>query len=427
MEVKPGHKQTEVGVIPEDWDSERLDALGDGKRPPIKAGPFGSSLTKDQYVPAGFKVYGQEQVIAGDVSYGDYFISSNKYRELESCAVQPGDLLLSLVGTIGRLLEIPDGALPGVINPRLLRVSLDRERALPRFLKFLFESGTTQSRLERQAQGGTMGVLNAGVLRPFQVALPPLPEQRAIAAALSDVDALLGGLERLIAKKRDLKQAAMQQLLTGQTRLPGFSGAWEVASLDMLTSRATGVWGSNVQDERNSRRAEIIRAGDISQDGRLTATATRYVSPEEFEKAKCGLDDLVITTSGNGLGKLWWCDGRSDIAASNFVRVLHLVPAKAVGRFLVYALRTDDGMRQLKEHTATSAYPNLRPTYFSTSWIPLPHPAEQAAIAAVLSDMDAELAALEARRDKTRDLKRAMMQELLTGRTRLVPAEAEHA
>jgi len=175
-----------------------------------------------------------------------------------------------------------------------------------------------------------------------------------------------------------------------------------------------------VSDERSSRRAEIIRAGDISQDGILTATATRYVSPEEFEKAKCALDDLVITTSGNGLGKLWWCDGRSDIAASNFVRVLHPIAAKAMGRFLYYALRTGEGLRQLQEHTATSAYPNLRPTYFSTRWIPLPPPPEQAAIAALLSDMDAELAALEARRSKTRDLKQAMMQELLTGRTRLV-------
>ena len=100
--------------------------------------------------------------------------------------------------------------------------------------------------------------------------------------------------------------------------------------------------------------------------------------------------------------------------------MLHPEAAKVVGKFLYYALRTAEGLRQLQEHTATSAYPNLRPTYFSTTWIPLPRLPEQTAIAEVLSDMDAELAALEARRDKTRALKQAMMQELLTGRTRLV-------
>jgi len=194
---------------------------------------------------------------------------------------------------------------------------------------------------------------------------------------------------------------------------------WDVASIDMLTSRATGVWGSNVQDERHSHLVEIIRAGDISQDGRLTSTAIRYVSPKELEKAKCSFDDLVITTSGNGLGKLWWCDGRENTAASNFVRVLHPFPSKANGRFLAYALRTNEGMRQLKEHTATSAYPNLRPTYFSTRWVSLPHLAEQIAIATVLSDMDELLGGLDRLIAKKRDLKQAAMQQLLTGQTRL--------
>ena len=144
MEVNPGYKQTEVGVIPWEWDDPRLDSLGDGRTPPIKAGPFGSSLTKDQYVPEGYKIYGQEQVIARDHLFGDYFITLKKYRELETCAVRPGDVLLSLVGTVGRLLEVPEGAPPGIINPRLIRFTFDRERVLPRFFTYVFESGSVQ-------------------------------------------------------------------------------------------------------------------------------------------------------------------------------------------------------------------------------------------------------------------------------------------
>jgi len=267
---------------------------------------------------------------------------------------------------------------------------------------------------------GTMPKVSGEALRLMPIPLPPIEEQQAVTQALFDMDDLIQSLERLIAKKRDLKQAAMQQLLTGQTRLPGFSGEWELVSLDSLASRTTGVWGENKPNGSSTRLSEIIRAGDISQDGRLSSTATRYITSEEFERSKCTLDDLVITTSGNGLGKLWWCDGRANIAASNFVRVLHPKIGKATGKFLYYALRTAEGVRMLQDHTATSAYPNLRPTYFSAVWIPLPGLSEQIAIAEILSVMDAEITALEARLTKTRDVKQGMMQELLTGRTRLV-------
>jgi type I restriction enzyme S subunit len=242
MDVRLGYKQTEVGVIPDDWDVVQLDSLGAGSVPPIKAGPFGSSLTKAIYVTSGYKVYGQEQVIRGDYLYGDYFISASKFRELASCAVSPGDVLLSLVGTAGKLLVVPNDAPAGVINPRLIRFSFNEKRVCTQFFKYLFETSQVQSLLARSAQGGTMDVLNASMLRPIKIPLPSVSEQRAIAVALSDVDALLAKLDQLIAKKCDLKQATMQQLLTGQTRLPGFSGGgrWSVRSRHIGNSLVQG-------------------------------------------------------------------------------------------------------------------------------------------------------------------------------------------
>jgi type I restriction enzyme S subunit len=98
MGVMLGHRPTEAGVLPDEWPVFAIGSLGAGSTPPIKAGPFGSALTKDIYVPEGYKVYGQEQVIRGDHRYGDYFVTAKKYRELESCAVRPGDRR-PLVGT----------------------------------------------------------------------------------------------------------------------------------------------------------------------------------------------------------------------------------------------------------------------------------------------------------------------------------------
>jgi type I restriction enzyme, S subunit len=228
MDVRSGYKQSEVGVIPRDWQVVALDKLAKPGRPAVKAGPFGSSLTKDTYVAQGYKIYGQEQVIRGDHLYGDYYIARAKYNELKSCSVEPGDILLSLVGTAGRVLVIPTGAPQGIINPRVIRFSFDTAVISSAFFQFLFESAHYQSLLTRRAQGGTMGILNGAVLRPIPITLPRLAEQEAIAEALADANALIESLERVLAKKRQLKQGAMHELLTGKKRLPGFGGEWTV-------------------------------------------------------------------------------------------------------------------------------------------------------------------------------------------------------
>jgi len=418
MEVRPGYKRTEVGIIPEDWAVCRLDSLGIGQTPPIKAGPFGSALTKDTYVPTGYKVYGQEQVIRGDHLFGDYFITQKKYRELEACAVRPGDVLLSLVGTAGRLLEVPANAPPGIINPRLIRFSFDNSRVNPTFFRLLLESGHVQSLLERQAQGGTMGVLNAGVLRPFCIQLPPITEQRAIAAALSDVGALLEGLMRLIAKKRDLKQAAMEQLLTGQTRLPGFHGEWETSTVGREFDVALG---KMLDVEKNAGISKPYLGNRDVQWGRIKIDELRTVrmTPPELERYRLLKGDLLVCEGGEvGRAAIW----NAPLDECYYQKALHRLRSRRgmSAHFMAATLELWARRGILEDYVTQTSIAHLPRERFVAMPILVPEIAEQAAIAAVLSDMDAELSALEARRDKTRALKQAMMQELLTGRTRLV-------
>jgi type I restriction enzyme S subunit len=415
MGVKAGYKQSEVGQIPSDWQQV---CVGDIAK--VKGGkrlPAGYDLVQS---PTPHPYIRVSDMFAGGVNTSDIrYVPVAAFPAIQRYRIYTSDIFISVAGTLGIVGVVPselNGANLTENADRITEISCNRD-----YLKFWLLSRPIQRTIDSIQTVGAQPKLALSRIAQFFVALPSRgSEQDAIAEALSDADALLGVLDRLIAKKRDLKRAAMQQLLSGQTRLPDFVDRWEVTSLDMITSRSTGVWGKGAPDERNSYRAKVIRAGDITQDGRLANTAKRFVTPEEYERAKCTLDDLVITASGNGLGKLWWCDGRDNIVASNFVRVLRPKRDRAVGKFLLYVLRTEEGLRQLQEHTATSAYPNLRPTYFTSTWIPLPHLREQSAIAALLSDMDAEIDALEARRIKTRDLKQAMMQELLTGRTRLI-------
>lgn len=156
----------------------------------VKAGPFGSSLRKSDYTSTGYRVYGQEQVLAGTFDIGDYFISPSKFESLRSCAVQEGDVLVSLVGSFGRVLVVPSGIQPGIINPRLIKISPSRELLTPEFLAALLESLPTQRELQRLSHGGTMGILNAGLLKGLRIPLPPLTLQHAYEHRINEVERL---------------------------------------------------------------------------------------------------------------------------------------------------------------------------------------------------------------------------------------------
>jgi len=240
------------------------------------------------------------------------------------------------------------------------------------------------------------------------------------------VDALLGGLDRLIAKKRDLKQAAMQQLLTGQTRLPGFHGEWEVKTLGDLGSTYGGLAGKTKADFGVGPGRYITFMNVMTNTVVDCDSFERVnVAPTESQnRVKKG--DLLFNSSSETPEEVAMCavltDDVPDLFLNSFCFGFRFhVGAMADRLFLAYYLRSKEGRELMKSLAQGSTRYNLSKVAFLTLPLRLPPPPEQAAIAVVLSDIDAELAALEARRDKTRDLKQAMMQELLTGKTRLVP------
>ncbi|MGY2132371.1 restriction endonuclease subunit S [Hymenobacter sp. HD11105] len=186
----------------------------------LKAGPFGSALKKEYYVSSGYKIYGQEQVIRQDANYGDYFIDEARYESLKSCAVKPGDILISLVGTIGKVLVLPDGILPGIINPRLVKLSLDNQTIRADFAKIYIDSPIVKSRFSTVSHGGTMDILNLSTLRELPVPLPSLAEQDFI---LLEVDRLFSALDHVeqalkveLVRSERLRQSILHRAFTGK-------------------------------------------------------------------------------------------------------------------------------------------------------------------------------------------------------------------
>ncbi|TCI73594.1 MULTISPECIES: restriction endonuclease subunit S [unclassified Exiguobacterium] len=166
----------------------QIDKLAINSKNAIKAGPFGSSLKKEFYVLEGYKVYGQEQVIRDDLSYGNYYINEAKYKQLESCSIKENDILISLVGTFGKICIVPSVFEPGIINPRLMKISPDLNKIHPKFFKFLMSLPSTLSQITTQSHGGTMGIVNVGIMKNFKIIVPPIELQQKFVRELEMID-----------------------------------------------------------------------------------------------------------------------------------------------------------------------------------------------------------------------------------------------
>jgi type I restriction enzyme S subunit len=334
-------------------------------------------------------------------------------------ALAPG-VVTGRYGTIGQLFYLEENFWP--LNTTLY--VRDFQGNVPKFVYYLLHSFDFGS---FSGKSGVPGV-NRNDLHAEDVSLPQcVEEQRAIATALSDVDALIAGLERLIAKKRDIKQAAMQQLLTGQTRLPGFSGEWEAKRLADVGDCLRGVayrGDADLFPHDTGQTKRLLRSNNV-QNATVVATDVQFVNSacvSEHQILRAG-DVLICMANGSKalVGKAGYFD-RDDGFEYTFGAFMGVFRCTDVAerRFVFYLFQTSRYRDYINNLLAGSSINNLTPASVMSLEFSLPEKAEQTAIATVLSDMDANLTALESRLAKTRAIKQGMMQELLTGRTRLI-------
>jgi type I restriction enzyme S subunit len=386
MELKPGYKQTEVGIIPEDWDIVPVSKLGETKR--------GASSLCIKYRQSG----GVRLIRINDF-FEDKPVFVEPTAEIMRFALSERDLLFAGTGASAGASYLPKEewlGLPHSYNAPRIRVFKDDSKE---FLLYSLQSGYVLRQQRAWFVGNAQPFLDTKAISNFSIAVPKTSTEKCtIAEALSDVDALLGGVERLIVKKRDLKQAAMQQLLTGQTRLPGFRGEWEVKRLG---------------DVVEIKKGELITEKDAIHGNIPVIAGGKKPS---YLHNRANRSGKTITISGSGASAGYVSFFETPIFASDCSTISE-GPRYAI-QFIYFVLH----LRQEEIYAAQTggAQPHIHPNDLRPMSIRVPQVAEQTAIAATVSDMDAELAALEQRRDKTRALKEGMMQELLTGRTRLV-------
>lgn len=427
MELKPGYKMTEVGVIPEDWDVLPLGKL-------VRSVEYGSAAKSD---PKGaVPVLRMGNLQGGKIDWSD-LVYTNDIDEINKYTLQSGDVLFNRTNTIDLVgkTSIYEGGRPAIFAGYLIRINVVPELLNSRFLNYILNTEFSR-KFSAKVLSVAVGQanINGQKLKTYPIPLPPTEtEQRAIAQALSDVDALLATLDQVIAKKRDLKQAAMQQLLTGKTRLPGFSGEWEAKKLDHAGSCLRGVsyrGDDDLSPHDTAFTKRLLRSNNV-QNAFVVTDNVQFVNEKRVSQAQILQKNDILICMANGskalVGKagLFSIDDGFDYTFGAFMGCFRTDESIADPVFVFSLFQTRQYRDYINNLLAGSSINNLSPSSIESLEFLFPSYPEQTAIAAVLSDMDTELLALEARRNKTRNIKQAMMQELLTGKTRLVGSQAQ--
>ena len=400
-QVRPGYKLTEAGVIPEDWEVKKLGdiaIIATGSTPP----------TRDS------ANYGDEFLFVSPADLGDEKDVIDTQRKLtkKGFAISrrfPRDSILFVcIGSIGKC---------GVASVDLTtNQQINAIFPSPAFsTDYLYYTVCAAAPKVRALAGEqVIPIVNKTQFSETPVSLPSIPEQRAIAAALSDMDALISGLDQFIAKKRDIKQAAMQQLLTGQQRLPGFSGEWTLKRTCELGEIVTGNTPSTTMAHYWGGDYPWITPTDISIC-RDMFESSRFITIEGLQSIRRLPANTVLVTCIASIGK----NAILRVEGACNQQINAITPNKNnSSEFLYYVFEASK--EYLLSNAGTTATSIISKATFSELTFCVPPLKEQAAIATILSDMDGELATLEIRRNKARQLKQGMMQELLTGRVRFV-------
>lgn len=420
MEVKPGYKQTDVGVIPEDWEIDRIDALA-------------SITTGDKNT--------QDRI--DDGAY-PFFVRSSTVERINSHSFD-GEAVLTAgdgVGT-GKIYHYINGKFD--FHQRVYKISNFSKR-LDGYFFYLYFSSHFYSRIMQMTAKSSVDSIRRDMVADMKIPLPKLKEQRAIATALSDVDALMNSLEKLIAKKRNIKLGAMQELLAGRRRLPGFEKKrghkqteigvipedWGVKPLEELFTFSGGLSAS--REQLSNDGFCYLHYGDIHKSTKsFIDVSNEYLEipklnvPLKSIPAKSLLSDgdvvfVDASEDDEGASKHIIVRNPNEIT---YISGLHTIVCKSKddsldSMYKQYCFQTSDIKRQFKFYAVGTKVTGINKANIAKIQIPQPPMPEQNAIAQVLSDMDTEIANIEEKLAKARQVKQGMMQELLTGRIRLV-------
>ena len=385
----------------------------------IKIGPFGSQLKKEMLLSDGvYRVYGQENVYARDFNIGDRYLTREHFNRLNSCEILPGDFVMSTMGTIGKCAIVPTTIQRGIMDSHLIRLRFDEKKVRSDYILQLFSDQFhyLSDQTSRLAVGGIMDGLSVGIVSRLNVIYPEsIEEQGKIIKTLSEVDKLISDQQKLIRKKKDIRQGAMQMLVTGKKRLPGYYADFEHFTIGELGSLAK-MSINPCQEPKTIFDEYSMPAFDDGAKpqqmlGELMLSSRIKLTP----------NTLLFNKLNVRQRRVWLvkdCSNNS-VCSSEF---LPYKSEKIDLSFLKQLLLTDKVTKDFEDMSSgtSNSQQRITPSDFLKYEISIPSLEEQRKIALILFDMDTEIQRLEEKLSKYQKVKQGMMEELLTGKVRLM-------
>lgn len=389
----------------------------------IKIGPFGSQLKKEMLLSDGvYRVYGQENVYAHDFNIGDRYLTREHFNRLNSCEILPGDFVMSTMGTIGKCAIVPTTIQRGIMDSHLIRLRFDEKKVRSDYILQLFSDQFhyLSDQTARLAVGGIMDGLSVGIVSRLNVIYPEsIEEQGKIIKTLSEVDKLIFDQQKLIRKKKNVRQGTMQRLLTGKNRLQGFSSEWKDTTLGKICNIKDGTHQTPYYVECGIPfySVETVTNDDFSH--------VKYISLEEHERStssyKIENGDVLMTRIGS-IGKGKYVDWNPNASFYVSLALLKFRGNKPLANFIALLTGTEEFQKEAELHSLHFAIPT-KINLGQISDIRVRIPADESEIKTIitmLNDMGSEIKRLEQKLNKYKQLKQGMMEELLTGKVRLV-------
>ncbi len=415
--IKEKYKQTEVGLIPSDWEVTTFEMIADkGKKWSITGGPFGSNLKVSDYTNDGVQIVQLQNIGDGIfLNESQVFTSEEKANELLSCNIYPNEIIISKMGDpVARACFIPDEAKRYLMASDGIRLVVNEKEFSKKFIHDYINSLYFRKRAFENSRGSTRLRIGLPELKSLLVIKPKLSEQNAIATALSDADALISSLEKLIAKKRMIKQGAMQQLLQPKE-------GWGVKILGESSEIARGGSPRPIEDFLTNQTDGInwIKIGDVGKGAKYIETTEEKIKPDGISRSRYVKEGDFLLSNSMSFGRPYIL--KTNGCIHDGWLVIQNYKDNFDSDFLYYVLSSEFVLSQYKAMASGSSVLNLNKEIVKKVKINCPKSKEeQTRIATILSDMDAEIAALEAKLEKYKRVKLGMMQNLLTGRIRLV-------
>lgn len=420
-------------TYPIDWKCLSLEDICIPKG--LVRGPFGGSLKKNMFVKRGNKVYEQRNAIYKTIDLGKYYITNEKYNELSRFAVNSGDFIVSCSGTIGRIYKIPENYPKGIINQALLKISIDEHVCSSDYFYYYFEWEKFQEKIIDNTQGGAMkNLVSMDIFRKTLINIPEKSkEQITIASILSDFDEHIDNLSELIEKKRFIRDGALEDLMSGRTRLEGFDEEWGsdiLQNLCYLVTKQTGFdYSAEIKPSLVTNKKQGVLPFIQNKDFEKLSInyETDFYIPLKVAKKypKILLEEVCLLISISGrIGNVAVFDYKQPSFAGGAVGIAKLKDP-TISEWCMYYLVSENGQKQIFRHEKVGAQRNLTVEDVRNLNIKIPPKTERDAIVKILKNMDENIKELEMEKEKIMNIREGATDNLLTGQVRLKVFEEE--